>query len=63
LQVSVADSGVGFQASGGSGIGLANSRARLRTLYGDAASLELHANAPQGVVARLRLPVRVGSGP
>jgi signal transduction histidine kinase len=56
LQVRVADTGVGLQASGGSGIGLANSRARLRTLYGDKASLELQAHQPQGVVALLRLP-------
>jgi len=58
LQVRVADTGVGFQAHGGSGIGLSNSRARLRTLYGEQASLELHAHSPQGVVALLRLPAR-----
>jgi Histidine kinase len=62
LHVSVADSGVGFQSSGGSGIGLANSRARLRTLYGDAASLELRACQPQGVIALLRLPLTEGPG-
>jgi signal transduction histidine kinase len=57
LEVTVADTGVGLSGSGGSGIGLANIRARLATLYGDAASLGLERNAPQGVLARLRLPL------
>jgi len=57
-EISVADTGVGFRASTGSGIGLANTRARLRSLYGNAASLQLGANQPSGVVATLRLPAR-----
>jgi two-component system LytT family sensor kinase len=39
----------------GCGVGLANSRERLRQLFGGAASLEL-VDRPGGVVARLRLP-------
>jgi Histidine kinase len=60
LEVSVADTGVGFgeSASGGSGIGLANIRARLATQYGQAASLRLEHNAPRGVVALMSLPLR-----
>lgn len=58
LEVSVADTGVGFsdQGLGGSGIGLANIRARLKTTFGERASLSLHANQPCGVRATMRLP-------
>jgi hypothetical protein len=62
LTLTVADSGVGFQpGTSGTGIGLANTRARLRTLYGEQASLALAAQAPCGVVATLRLPAREGA--
>ena len=56
LEVEVADTGVGFSGKAGSGIGLANIRARLATAYGPAASLRLAANAPSGVRAAVRLP-------
>jgi hypothetical protein len=60
LDLSVADSGVGFAkgVSGGTGIGLSNTRARLRTLYGAQAQLSLEARQPSGVAARLQLPAR-----
>ncbi len=63
LEVSVADDGVGFAAvpAGGSGIGLANSRARLGALFGSAGSLALAPNAPSGVIATLRMPLQEGS--
>jgi signal transduction histidine kinase len=56
--VRVADNGIGFgdAVSGGSGVGLANSRARLAALYGDAATLELAANDPSGVIATVQIP-------
>ena len=56
--VEVADTGVGFGVAktGGTGIGLANTRARLAALYGPGATLELSANEPRGVVARIRVP-------
>jgi hypothetical protein len=56
--VRVADSGLGFggAVSGGTGVGLANARARLAALYGDDASLELAANEPSGVIATVRIP-------
>jgi LytS/YehU family sensor histidine kinase len=59
LLVEVADTGVGFgaAATGGSGVGLANTRARLAALHGDAAELSLEANHPSGVVAGIRLPL------
>jgi sensor histidine kinase YesM len=57
LAIEVGDTGAGFRASGGTGMGLVNTRQRLATLYGDGASLELAANTPRGVIARLRLPL------
>jgi len=57
LILSVADSGRGFRAESGSGVGLANVRARLAALYGERAALELKANTPRGVVASIRLPL------
>lgn len=57
LVVEVRDTGAGFRGSGGAGVGLANTRQRLATLYGERASLELAANTPRGVIARLQLPL------
>jgi LytS/YehU family sensor histidine kinase len=59
VEVYVADSGVGFgaAATGGTGVGLANTRERLAAIYGTAAGLEFVANEPQGVVAVLRVPL------
>jgi sensor histidine kinase YesM len=54
--MSVADDGAGFQAVSGSGVGLANTRARLSALFGNAAVLSLRGNHPRGVVAEVRLP-------
>jgi len=58
LGVEVADDGLGFRARSGTGVGLANIRARLETLFGGAGSLELAAGADAGVVASIRLPLR-----
>ncbi len=59
LQVRVADSGVGFgaAATGGTGVGLANTRARLAAIHGDAAQLEFLVNEPTGVIAVIRVPL------
>jgi LytS/YehU family sensor histidine kinase len=57
LQVRVSDTGVGFQASSGSGIGLSNIRSRLAALYGPAATLQLESNEPTGVVAAIAVPM------
>ena len=56
LRLDVIDDGRGFGASSGGGIGLANVRARLRALHGDAASLTLVENVQRGVTSTLRLP-------
>jgi sensor histidine kinase YesM len=59
LEIEVRDTGAGFTASGGSGVGLANTRSRLAGLYGPRASLSLAAGAPRGVVATVLLPLNV----
>lgn len=46
-------------AAGGHGIGLSNTRLRLRELYGDAAEVRLDLLWPQGVACRVRLPLRM----
>ena len=63
LEVSVADNGVGFQSSCGSGIGLVNIRARLCALFGARAALTLQQNLPHGVVARVCVPLPDGQPP
>ena len=57
LEADVIDTGVGFSGGSGTGIGLANIRARLQTLYGGSSTLTLQANTPHGVRATLRLPL------
>jgi sensor histidine kinase YesM len=57
LAVEVADTGAGLDPRGAPGTGLANLRERLRTMYAGRASLALRENAPQGVVASLRIPL------
>ncbi|WP_431265128.1 sensor histidine kinase [Roseateles chitinivorans] len=61
LVLEVRDTGQGFAASGGSGVGLANTRARLTAMFGREAGLELEAAAPRGVVARVRVPLGGGA--
>ncbi len=59
LEIRVADSGVGFgaAATGGTGVGLANTRARLAAIHGDVAELIFLANEPSGVIAVIRVPM------
>ena len=61
LQVAVTDTGVGLRGTGGSGIGISNTRARLAAMFGGDAELTLAANSPTGVVATISLPVRAVS--
>jgi hypothetical protein len=63
LLVQVADDGVGIRGESGTGIGLANSRARLESLYPKEAELDLATNAAGGVTATLRLPLRRAEAP
>jgi len=56
VRLTVADTGQGLRSSFGQGVGLTNARARLRSLYADAASLTLSLNEPRGVVATIVWP-------
>jgi hypothetical protein len=63
LMIRVTDDGPGLGAAGlteGRGIGLANTRARLHQLYGDAASLKVE-NGERGVVATMTMPYRAAA--
>jgi sensor histidine kinase YesM len=65
LHLEVRDDGPGLPASEGGhqeGVGLANTRARLRHLYGEGHRLELQ-NATPGLVACLDLPFRTADAP
>jgi signal transduction histidine kinase len=58
LRLTVADTGRGLgTAASGTGVGLANVRARLSALYGERAAFHLEANAPRGVAAVITLPL------
>jgi signal transduction histidine kinase len=57
LELTVADTGVGLDVKAPEGVGLANVRARLQSLYGEKGRLSLYANHPSGVVAKLVVPV------
>ncbi|MEM6795532.1 MAG: sensor histidine kinase, partial [Acidobacteriota bacterium] len=62
LVLEVEDDGVGFGPGGaaghpeGSGIGLANTRDRLKTLYGEAGRLSVSGGPEGGALVRLDLP-------
>jgi signal transduction histidine kinase len=60
LVIVVEDDGPGFtaQARDGGGLGLANTRARLERLYGDAATLEARNGPGGGASVTVRLPLR-----
>jgi signal transduction histidine kinase len=60
LRVAVRDTGAGFAATrpaGRQSLGLANVRARLAALHGDAATLTIEDNAPCGTIVTLELPL------
>jgi anti-sigma regulatory factor (Ser/Thr protein kinase) len=61
LRVAVADSGLGFGVAqrGGTGVGLANVRERLRALYGADANLVIDANSEGGTIATIIVPYRI----
>ena len=56
VRLSVADTGRGIVPGRGAGNGLANVRARLRTMHGAKAALSLETNVPHGVIASIVLP-------
>jgi LytS/YehU family sensor histidine kinase len=58
LCLRVTDTGVGFNASSPEGVGLANVRGRLSSLYGERGRLALYDHTPHGVVAEISLPLQ-----
>ena len=59
LRIEVGDSGIGLMtAPDGNGVGLANVRARLETLFGEAGKLGVRSREQGGTVATLELPAR-----
>jgi sensor histidine kinase YesM len=60
LQVTVADTGLGFgrAATAGTGVGLANIRERLQLLYGPKAALTVAENPGGGTVVTITVPYR-----
>jgi len=57
LRVSVSDDGVGLKAGLGGGLGLANIREQLKSLFGDSAQLEIAALPEAGTIATIELPL------
>ncbi len=58
LELSVRDDGAGIEQPEAEGVGLSNTKERLRTLYGDAASVTISRPATGGTEVVLRLPYR-----
>jgi signal transduction histidine kinase len=56
LELTVTDTGVGLSEESPQGVGLANIRARLSSLYATEGKLALYANSPRGVIAKLFVP-------
>jgi hypothetical protein len=62
LRIEVRDSGSGPSGGAREGIGLSNTRARLRHLYGERGRLELIAAQGGGALAVVQLPLREAAG-
>jgi signal transduction histidine kinase len=61
LELTVNDTGVGLDADAPKGVGLANVRARLESLYGARGRLEFYSGVPRGVIAKLIVPETAGT--
>jgi two-component system, LytTR family, sensor kinase len=62
LLIEIADTGVGLRIPFRPGIGLRNTRARIRALYGQNARLAIRPGHDTGTVASLSLPLRFPNG-
>jgi sensor histidine kinase YesM len=64
LRLAVSDNGRGLAGNGKhkEGVGLRNTRARLKELYGENASLELKPGEAGGLIAEIRMPWRTVAG-
>jgi signal transduction histidine kinase len=63
LAVRVTDTGVGFAPKGDGGVGLANIRERLKTLYGGRAELIIGVPSTGGTCATIRIPYETAPAP
>ena len=66
LELVVADDGPGLDLRNGrlpkgGGVGLANTRERLKELYGDTQSFRLGTTEPHGLTITIRLPLEYGT--
>jgi len=59
LELRVEDDGPGYQPGKGAGLGLANTRARLETIYGGEAQLEINSPEAGGTIVVVRLPLQI----
>ena len=60
VTIAVSDSGAGFSASPRNGIGLANTRERLQTMYGDRHTFDVGTVSGGGARIEITIPVRNG---
>jgi signal transduction histidine kinase len=58
LELCVRDNGPGYRPTSNAGVGLSNTRARLKTLFGAAGQLEMVSNENNGTAATLRFPLQ-----
>jgi len=58
LLLAVEDDGVGMKSAAPEGIGLSNTRARLRYMYGEAFTLDIRQPANGGVAVEMKVPMR-----
>jgi sensor histidine kinase YesM len=64
LTVELSDNGAGLRDKAAvEGVGLSNTRARLRTLYGEAHGFELREAPGGGLLVRLMIPLRMREHP
>ena len=62
LALEVRDNGAGLPSGcAAEGVGLANTRERLRTLYGAEHEMELESRPGEGLTVRIRIPLRYGA--
>ncbi len=61
LVLSVQDNGPGFHPEAGVGVGLANTQARLETLFGDAGQIQVSNLEAGGTIATVRFPLNLAS--
>jgi two-component system LytT family sensor kinase len=59
LVLSVRDNGPGYQPASGDGVGLANTMARLKTLFGEAGELQAHNSEDGGAIVTVTFPLKI----